>query len=86
MTQDELYTGEPVWLRRLEEYQERNHLTDYAIERAVGRVGTGLITKAKARARFGQVDSISLKTLYSLARVMHCSPRGLLEFTVPENL
>lgn len=74
----------PLWLRRLEEYQAKNGLTDYAIERAVGKVGTGLITKAKSRARAGQVDSISLRTLYALARVMHCSPRGLIETTVPK--
>jgi len=76
----------PVWLQRLEEYQATNRVTDYAIERAVGRVGTGLITKAKARARDGAVDSISLRTLYLLARVMHCSPRGLIEHSVPSKL
>ena len=78
--------AQPVWLQRLEEYQDKNRLTDYAIERAVGRVGTGLIVKAKARARSGTVDSISLRTLYLLARVMHCSPRGLVEHSVPDNL
>lgn len=76
----------PIWLQRLEEYQSKNSLTDYAVERAVGRVGTGLIVKAKVRARLGHMDSISLRTLYALARVMHCSPRVLVEHCSPENL
>lgn len=74
----------PLWVVRLEEYQRKNGVSDYAMDKAINRPGTNLINKAKRRALSG--GGVNLKTLFLLARVMHCSPRGLVEQTVPKEI